>query len=135
MFSTKEATNLKFILYRTCFASHLLNVFWVTILYKYLGSILGKVQVYLPFWLCSLPVGDGSRGSRPKESFRPTQILLNSVCPRSSDPFSIVTFYIKWVTTSWKDGRLNYTSIYKCITNGINIIYRLLTDYVMWSYL
>ena len=24
-----------------------------------------------------------------------------TVCPRSSDPFYIVTYYIKWVTTSW----------------------------------
>ena len=23
------------------------------------------------------------------------------ICPRSSDPFCIVTYYIKWVTTSW----------------------------------
>ena len=25
----------------------------------------------------------------------------NTVCPRSSDPFYIVSYYIKWVTTSW----------------------------------
>ena len=23
------------------------------------------------------------------------------MCPRSSDPFYLVTYYIKWVTTSW----------------------------------
>ena len=23
------------------------------------------------------------------------------VCPKSSDPFFVVTYYIKWVTTSW----------------------------------
>ena len=23
------------------------------------------------------------------------------VCPRSSDPFYVVTYYIKWLTTSW----------------------------------
>ena len=27
--------------------------------------------------------------------------LIHTVCPRSSDPFYIVTNYIKWVTTSW----------------------------------
>ena len=27
-----------------------------------------------------------------------------TVCPRSSDPFYIVTYYIKWVSTSWTDG-------------------------------
>ena len=32
--------------------------------------------------------------------------LLNhgTVCPKNSDPFYIVTYYIKWVTTSWIDG-------------------------------
>ena len=25
----------------------------------------------------------------------------DTVCPRSSDPFYIVSYYIKWVTTSW----------------------------------
>ena len=24
-----------------------------------------------------------------------------TVCPRSSDPFYIVIYYVKWVTTSW----------------------------------
>ena len=27
--------------------------------------------------------------------------LCNTLCPRSSDPFYIVSYYIKWVTTSW----------------------------------
>ena len=26
---------------------------------------------------------------------------LFTVCPGSSDPFYILTYYIKWVTTSW----------------------------------
>ena len=30
--------------------------------------------------------------------------LLNTVCPRSSDLFYIVIYYIKWVTTSWTHG-------------------------------
>ena len=28
-------------------------------------------------------------------------ILKSTICPRSRDPFYIVTYYIKWVTTSW----------------------------------
>ena len=28
-------------------------------------------------------------------------LATSSVCPGSSDPFYIVTYYIKWVTTSW----------------------------------
>ena len=27
--------------------------------------------------------------------------LIHTVCPRSSDPFYIVSYYIIWVTTSW----------------------------------
>ena len=27
-----------------------------------------------------------------------------TVCPGSSDSFYIVTYYMKWVTTSWTDG-------------------------------
>ena len=27
-----------------------------------------------------------------------------TVCPGSSDPFFVVTYYIKWFTTSWTDG-------------------------------
>ena len=29
-----------------------------------------------------------------------------TVCPRSNDPFYIVSYYIKWVTTSWTDGSI-----------------------------
>ena len=34
-----------------------------------------------------------------------------TVCPRSSDPFYIVSYYIKWVTTSWRYSMrsLNYS--------------------------
>ena len=28
-------------------------------------------------------------------------------CPKSLDPVYIVTYYIKWVTTSWTDGMLS----------------------------
>ena len=30
-----------------------------------------------------------------------TSTHLCTICPGSSDPFYIVTYYIKWVTTSW----------------------------------
>ena len=29
---------------------------------------------------------------------------ISNVCPRSSDPFYILSYYIIWVTTSWTDG-------------------------------
>ena len=28
-------------------------------------------------------------------------VMVPTVCPRSSDQFYVVTYYIKWVTTSW----------------------------------
>ena len=39
--------------------------------------------------------------------------VLYTVCPRSSDQFYILTYYIKWVTTSWTDGI--YTNILQTI--------------------
>ena len=30
-----------------------------------------------------------------------SRYIYDTVCPRSSDKFYIVTYYIKWVTTSW----------------------------------
>ena len=35
----------------------------------------------------------------------------DTVCPRSSDPFYVVTYYIKWVTTSWTDGQYTYIPV------------------------
>ena len=35
------------------------------------------------------------------------QVTINNghtICPGSSDPFYIVSYYIKWVTTSWTHG-------------------------------
>ena len=32
--------------------------------------------------------------------------FVSTVCPRSSDPFHLVTYYIKRVITSWTDGSL-----------------------------
>ena len=32
--------------------------------------------------------------------------LILTVCQGISDPIYIVTYYIKWVTTSWTDGTL-----------------------------
>ena len=34
---------------------------------------------------------------------------IATVCPKSSNPFHIVNYYIKWVTTSWTDGK-SYTT-------------------------
>ena len=45
--------------------------------------------------------------------------LLHTVCPGSSDPFYIVTYYIKWVTTSWTDSIVsNYINWVKTWTDN-----------------
>ena len=31
--------------------------------------------------------------------------IKTTICPRSSDPFNIATYYIKWVTTFWTHSR------------------------------
>ena len=50
-------------------------------------------------------------------------ILYDTVCPRSSDPFYIVTYYIKWVTTSWTH------SIIFCYTNNVKKMFSLKLSY------
>ena len=39
-----------------------------------------------------------------KFEYTAKQTHLSTVCPRNRDPFYIVTYYIKWITTSWTDG-------------------------------
>ena len=41
------------------------------------------------------------RASGPNKGY----LVILTVCPRSSEPFYIVTYYTKWGTTSWTDGR------------------------------
>ena len=38
----------------------------------------------------------------------------NNVCTRSSDPFYVVFYYIKWVTTTWTYSISRQKSQYKC---------------------
>ena len=55
--------------------------------------------------------GDTGENSREKKPGKSSKMLLicqivdiSTEVPRSSDPFYIVTYYIKWVTTSWTYG-------------------------------
>ena len=41
------------------------------------------------------------RAQEPEHRTRGIDSRLYTVCPRSSDPFYIVRYYIQWVTTSW----------------------------------
>ena len=52
---------------------------------------------------------------------------LNTKCPRSSDPFSIVTYYIKLVTTSWTDGIYIFFSLHTRISNFVS--------YLIWAHI
>ena len=40
-----------------------------------------------------------------------------TVCPRSSDSFYVVTYYIKWVTTSWTYSSNKYIDVVSLISN------------------
>ena len=44
----------------------------------------------------------------PDIIFSPCSVKNDTVCPRSSDPFYIVTYYMKWVTISWTHSIFNY---------------------------
>ena len=46
--------------------------------------------------------------------------LSRTLCPGSSDPFYIVTYYIKWVTISWTHSRLKGIPQDKMIRNHFN---------------
>ena len=39
------------------------------------------------------------------QAYQGESSLRNTICLRSSDPFYIVSYYIKWVTTSWTHSR------------------------------
>ena len=41
----------------------------------------------------------------------------SAVGPRSSDPFFMVTYFIKWVTNSWTDGKLRSNYDIAMVTN------------------
>ena len=43
-------------------------------------------------------------GARDQTLFFSGLKIMHTVCPRNSDPFYIITYYINWVTTSWTDG-------------------------------
>ena len=53
--------------------------------------------------------GSGSMCVRLLDSaFESKVMILYTVCPGSSDPFYVVTYYIKWVTSSWTQGIKNH---------------------------
>ena len=42
-------------------------------------------------------------------------IFAFTICPRSSDPFYIVSYYIKWVTTSWTYSMSHYKTFIEVV--------------------
>ena len=54
-------------------------------------------------------------------------LKLRTICPRSSDQFYVLSYYIKWVTTFWTDGTMSpyflfYTNQIICQQLPCNII-------------
>ena len=45
---------------------------------------------------------------------------LATVCPRSSDPFYSLSYYIKWVTSSWTYSKTNLMAAKLCFTAAIH---------------
>ena len=50
---------------------------------------------------------------------------IYTICPKSSDPFYIVTYYIKWVTTSWTHSKIGGKPLRR-YNHKEKIIYRVL---------
>ena len=48
----------------------------------------------------------------PKSAILETNVYI---CPRSSYPIHVATYYIKWVTNSWTDG-INSIASNTCLT-------------------
>ena len=44
-----------------------------------------------------------------------SRIVLHTRFPKRSDPFYLVNFYVKWVTTSWTDG-ITIEDVIQCIS-------------------
>ena len=44
---------------------------------------------------------------------------MHTLCPRSSNPFYIATYYIKWVTTSWTHSIFVFHILFIDPNNGI----------------
>ena len=49
------------------------------------------------------------------------QLLIPTVCPRSSRPFYIVTYHIKWATTSWTHSMRQLKEIFILYVNILKI--------------
>ena len=45
------------------------------------------------------------------------QAVRNTIYPRSSDPFYIVSYCIKWVTTSWTDSNKDTTKVVRAYSH------------------
>ena len=58
------------------------------------------------------------------------QPRYSTVCPGSSDPFYIVTYNIKWVTTSWTHSREKDLSTYYCYVHQERGVKRLITIFI-----
>ena len=66
-----------------------------------------------------------------RKSDKKALLLSYTICPRSSDPFYIVSYYIKWVTTFWtySKSKCNLIRIKKKI-----ISHHLCTKYAWFLY-
>ena len=73
-----------------------------------LNSLISQVELSLS--ISSLPIVLSLfLPQRSLSSLAPSYfyyLFADTVCPRSSDPFSKVTYYIKWANTSWTDGKI-----------------------------
>ena len=58
-------------------------------------------------------------------------VLYSSICPRSSSRFYKVTYYVKWVTTSWTDC-INIWHFKKIWINMINFGQLTLQEKMYW---
>ena len=68
---------------------------------------------------------------------KPPYVIVTA-SPRSSDPFYIVTYYIKWVTTSWTYSKYIDTNLFSnfklhtTVCPGSSDQFYIVTSYIKW---
>ena len=72
---------------------------WTCFLHSHSQLVTGVLHVFKKNQFILLPVY--SPPPQLHRSYGQFVLVCTTVCPRSSDPFYVVTYYIKWVTTSW----------------------------------
>ena len=110
------SSNFRDLYYTSCYLTSKTSTLLLKTLFDQINDLEPMILFLFPLWLKRSNVGWKLSDSDPFKAILPLSIInsINSVhsiypasiyrhtvCPRSSDPFYAVTYYIKLVITSW----------------------------------